>query len=79
MNITRAKMQHANLCILQHIVAIDQLYQAKFEHIAGTDNAGADGLSRLHMQDLIPNPLLQEIYAIDELDQEANTFPWTRL
>ena len=55
---------------------LDQVYQAKFKHIAGIDNAGADGLSRLHMRESIPDPLLQEIYAIDELDREANTdFP----
>ncbi len=71
MNITRAEMQHANLCILQQIVALDQVYQAKFEHIAGTDNVAADGLSRLHMQDSIPDPLLQEIYASDKLDGET--------
>ena len=44
--------------------------------MAGTGNEGADGLSRLHMQDLIPDPLLQEIYKIDKLDHETNTdFP----
>ncbi len=47
MNITRAKTQHANLHILRQIVTLDQTYQAKFEHIAGTSNTGADGLGRL--------------------------------
>ena len=76
MNITRAKTQHANLRVLGQIVALDQIYQAKFEHIAGTDNMGTDRLSRCHMQDTIPDSLLQGVYAMNKLDCETNTdFP----
>ncbi len=44
MNITRAEMQHANLWVLRQLNALDQVYQAKLEHIAGTSNTGADAL-----------------------------------
>lgn len=67
-DITRAKTQHTNVHVLQQTIVLDQFYQAKFEHIAGTVNIGADGLSWLCMQDLIPEALLKEIYAINELD-----------
>ncbi len=72
MNITRAETQHANLHILRQIVTLDQTYQAKFEHIAGTANTGAHSLSRLQMLDAIPDTLLQEVYAINELDCDTN-------
>ncbi len=72
MNITRAETQHANLRVLRQIVTLDQTYQAKFEHITGTANTGADGLSRLQMFDAIPDTLLQEVYAINELDRDTN-------
>ena len=49
---------------------------SKIEHLAGELNTGADGLSRLQMSDDVPLNLISEIYAIDELDREANTdFP----
>ena len=53
-------------------MALDQVYQAKSEHISGTDNTGAGGLSRLHMHDEILDSLLQEVCAINELDHETN-------
>lgn len=34
-----ADTQHANLSVLQQIVALDQVYQAQLKHIACTDNA----------------------------------------
>ena len=71
-NITRAETQHANLCVLWQLIALDHVYQAKLEHIAGTSNTGADGLSRLHMYDTIPNILIQQIYVIDKLDRANN-------
>ena len=73
MNITRAETQHANLRVLRQLITLDQVYQAKLEHIAGTSNTGADGLSRLHiMRDTILDTLVQEVYAINELDRTDN-------
>lgn len=76
MNIMKAKIQHANQCILQQIIALGQIYQAKFEQIAGTTNMRSKWLSQLHMQDPITEALLQEVYAIDTQDEESNSdFP----
>ena len=72
MKITHTETQHANLCVLCQLIALNQVYQAKLEHIAGTSNTGADGLSKLDMCDSIPNTLVQEVYTINELDHEDN-------
>jgi hypothetical protein len=72
MNITRAETNHTNLRILRQRITLDQEYGAKFEHIAGDRNSGADGLSHLEMSNEIPQSLLTEVYAIDELDRDNN-------
>ena len=55
---------------------INQDYGAIFKHLAGELNTGAHGLSRLEMFDNCPNKIVQEIYAINELDcDENNNFP----
>ena len=57
-------------------ITLDQDYAAKFEHLAGELNTGADSLSRLQMEDELPKELLNEIYSIDELDHNENVnFP----
>ena len=71
-NITNAETKHTNLCILCQCVTLDQDYGATFEHLAGELNAGADGLSRLEMLDKVPTAIVHDIYAIDELDRDAN-------
>lgn len=38
---------------MQQIVDLDKVCQAKFEHIHGTVNSGANGVSQLHMKGLI--------------------------
>ena len=68
MYITHEETQHANLHVLCQQIAVDQVYQAKLEQIAGTLNPGADGLSRLGLCDSIPDTLVQEVYTINELD-----------
>ena len=72
MNITCAEMQHANLWGLWQLIALDQVYQAKLKHISGTSNTGADGLNTLRMHDIIPDTLVQEVYAINKLDHTDN-------
>lgn len=71
-NITSAETQYVNLHFLRKFNVLDQVYQAKLEYIAGTSNTGADGLSRFHMQDSILYTLVQEFYAINELDRTSN-------
>jgi hypothetical protein len=71
-NITSVDTKHLNLRILRQRLTLDQDYGAKFEHIAGELNTGADGLSRLQMTDNIPTNLVSKIYAIDELDSNRN-------
>lgn len=71
-NITHEETQHANLRVLWQLIALDQVYQAKLEHIAGASNTGTDGHSRLHMRDLIPDTLVQKFYAINELECTNN-------
>jgi hypothetical protein len=72
MNITRASTKHTNLRVSRQIIKMDQVYGAKFEHLSGELNTGADGLSRLEMRDDVPSELLDEIYAIDELNCDVN-------
>ena len=44
-NITNAETKHTNLRILCQKITLDQDYSATFEHLAGEQNTGADGLS----------------------------------
>jgi len=76
MNITRAETKHTSLHVLRQHITLDQDYGTNFEHIAGEQNTGVDGLSRLAMSDTIPENLITEIYAIDNLNQDINSdFP----
>eukprot|EP00804_Cyclotella_cryptica_P000107 CCRYP_020514-RA/>CCRYP_020514-RA protein AED:0.13 eAED:0.09 QI:0/0/0/1/0.33/0/4/0/475 len=47
-------------------------YSAKFEHLAGEFNTGADGLSRLPMTDELSTNVTTEIYPINELNGNTN-------
>jgi hypothetical protein len=71
-NLTNLETKHTNLRVLRQRLTLDQEYGAKFEHLAGELNTGADGLSRLPMTDEIPASSNAEIYAIDELNRDAN-------
>jgi hypothetical protein len=71
-NITNAETKHTNLCVLRQCITLDQDYGAKFEHFARKLNTGADGLSYLEMTNKVPNDVLSEIYAINELDRNIN-------
>ena len=71
-NITSVDTKHLNLRILRQRLTLDQDYGAKFEHLAGKLNTGADGLSHLQMTDDIPTNLVSENYAINELDSDSN-------
>ena len=53
-NITNIDTKHTNLRILRQRLTLDQDYGAKFEHLAGELNTGADGLSRLQILDDVP-------------------------
>jgi hypothetical protein len=72
MNITRASTKHTNLRVSRQIIKMDQVYGAKFEHLSGELNTGADGLSQLPMTDKVPPILTSKIYAIDELNGNTN-------
>ena len=72
MNITQPELNHVNLRVLRQLIALDQAYQVKLEHIAGTSNMGADSLGRLHMHDTITDILVQEVYTINKLDRTDN-------
>ena len=64
-------------CILRKCITLDQECGAKFEHIA-EHNTRTDGLSRLAMSNDVPQNLITEVYAIDELHRDINTdFPLT--
>eukprot|EP00804_Cyclotella_cryptica_P005306 CCRYP_015788-RA/>CCRYP_015788-RA protein AED:0.17 eAED:0.18 QI:0/0/0/1/1/1/2/0/513 len=71
-NLTNLETKHTNLRVLHQRLTLDQEYGAKFEHLAGELNTGADRLSRLAMTDKIPANCTAEIYAIDELNRDTN-------
>jgi hypothetical protein len=71
-NLTSIDTKNTNLCILRQRLTLNQDYGAKFEHLAGELNTGADGLSRLQMSDDVPTNLVSEIYAIDDLNSNTN-------
>ena len=71
-NITNAETKHTNLRILRQRITFDQDYGATFIHLAGEQNTGADSLSRLPMNGDVPVKLLNEIYAVDELNSDDN-------
>ena len=68
----KANTQNASLHVLQQIITIDQVYQARFEHTGSIANMGPDGFNQLCMQDSVHEALLLEVYAVDELDWENN-------
>jgi hypothetical protein len=72
MNITNIDTKHTNLHILGQRLTLDQDNGAKFEHLTGELNTGADGLSRLPMTDKIPPNLISEIYSIDDLNNDTH-------
>ena len=71
-NITNAATQHKNLRVQRQLIELDQEYGAKFEHLPGEENVGGDALSRLEMLDDVPERAKSEVYAINELDGDAN-------
>jgi hypothetical protein len=68
-------MQHANLREQRAQIFLDAEYQPKFIHVKGTDNTGADGLSRLPMDDKVPPASMKSLMAIDNLDHSNDDFP----
>ena len=63
------EMQHTQTTCSLQLITLDQVYQAKLEHIAGTSKMGADDLS---------NTLIQEVYTINNLVCTSNLdFPLT--
>ena len=60
----------------RQLIELDQVYGAKWEHVRGVDNPGADGLSRLEHFDEVPSNFVQEVYAVDHLNRDLNhNFP----
>jgi hypothetical protein len=58
--------------VLQQRIEIDQEYGATFEHLAGVLNVRADGLSRHNATSKTPVRLIEEVYAVDQLDRNEN-------
>ncbi len=54
--------------VLRTHLLLDKEYGAKFFHIPGNDNIGADGLSQLPMFDTTPANAKEHIFAISNLD-----------
>ena len=92
MNLQFESARHVNGRVMRQRLELDQTYQAKFYHIAGEENTGADGLSRLPMYDEtpalsllptykeIPAPARAQVFAIDNLDREnSGHFPMNML
>ncbi len=74
-NLTHDQTQHVNLREQRAQIFLDAEYQPKFIHVKGTDNTGADGLSRLLMDDEVPPARMQSLMAIDNLDRSNDEFP----
>ena len=71
-NLTFDEVKHASLRVLRQRIEIDQEYGATFEHLAGDLNVGADGLSRHDATSTTPIRIVEEVYAVDELDRNEN-------
>jgi hypothetical protein len=73
-NLTHEQTQHTNLHEQQARIFLDAEYQPKFIHIKGTDNMGADGLSRLPMMDNVPQASMQSLMSLNNLDHSNDDF-----
>ena len=74
-NLTHKQTQHANLLKQRAQIFLDAEYQPKFIHVKGTDNTGADGLSRLPMMDNVPQASMQSLMSLNNLDPWNDDFP----
>ncbi len=74
-NLTHEQTQHTNLRKQRARIFLNAEYQPKFIHVKGTDNTGADGLSRLPMADDVPQTSMQSLMAINNLDRLNEDFP----
>lgn len=74
-NLTYKQTQHANLREQRARIFLDAEYQPKFIHVKGTNNTGADGLSRLPMDDVVPSTAMQSLMTINNLDRSNYDFP----
>ena len=71
-NLVYDEARHGSMRVLRTCLLLDEEYGAKFVHIAGKANTGADGLSRLPMFDTTPANSKEHIFAISNLDRDIN-------
>ena len=74
MNLMYDDARHVNGRVLRQRIALDQEYNAKIVHIAGPENTGADGLSRLPMFD--ETPALSQLTQLDEVPAAVTEQLW---
>jgi hypothetical protein len=71
-NLTYDDTVHVNLREQRTRIFLDEEFAPTFVHIKGTDNTGADGLSRLLMADEVPTTAKEHLFAISNLDPSVN-------
>jgi len=74
-NLMYEQTQHANLGEQRATNFLDAEYQPKFIHVRGTDNTGADSLSRLPMMDDVPQASMHSLMSLNNLDRLNDDFP----
>ena len=82
--ISHIDAKNVNPCVLRQKLELDEVYGAKWHHVAGVDNPGDDALSRLatfketpklldaERYDSIPEKAKHEICAINNTSRETN-------
>ncbi len=71
-NLTHNDTMHANLREQRTRIFLDAEFAPTFVHIAGKENTGADGLSRLPMLEHAPAGTTDYLFAISNLDRNVN-------
>ncbi len=71
-NLTHNDTVHVNLGEQRTRIFLEQEFAPTFVHIAGADNTGADGLSRLPMLDQVPAETTQHLFAISNLNRNIS-------